>query len=98
MKHYLPALERSWLPTACGAVHSGLGGTQQSQLFFYPIHDHGPEFRHTEFEARSESVSGSVMSDSLQPHELYSPLGSSVHEIPGVGGHFFPQGIFPAPN
>ena len=49
MKPYLPALEHSCLPTACGAVHSGLGGTQQSQLFFYPIHDHGPEFRHTKF-------------------------------------------------
>ena len=31
-------------------------------------------------------LSGSVMSDSLQPHGLYSPPGSSVHgDSPGMG-------------
>ena len=44
-------------------------------------------------------VSRSVVSDSLQPHELYSPRGSSVHGIfqarIGVGCHFLLQGIFP---
>lgn len=34
---YSPALEPCWLPTACGAMHSRLGGTQQSQLFFTPF-------------------------------------------------------------
>ena len=42
----------------------------------------------------------SVLSDSLQHHGLYSPPGSSVHEIfPGkntaVGCHFLLQGNFP---
>ena len=45
-------------------------------------------------------LSLSVMSDSFQPHGLYSPPGSSVHgDSPGknigVGCHALLQGIFP---
>ena len=38
--------------------------------------------------------SRSVMSDSLRPHELYSPWNSSGHNT-GVGSHFLLQAIFP---
>ena len=43
----------------------------------------------------------SVMSDSLQPHELYSPPGSSVHGIfpgknTGVGCYFLLQKLYAA--
>ena len=43
----------------------------------------------------SESTSHSVVSDSLQPHELYSPW-NSPGQNPGVGSCFLLQGIFPA--
>ena len=43
----------------------------------------------------SESTSRSVVSDSLQPHELYSPW-NSPGQNPGVGSCFLLQGIFPA--
>ena len=39
-------------------------------------------------------VSHSVVSDSLQPHGLYSP-GNSPGQNPGVGCHALSQGIFP---
>ena len=46
-----------------------------------------------------ESVSRSVVSNSLQPCGLQPP-GSSVHDSPGknigIGSHVFLQGIFPA--
>ena len=49
---------------------------------------------------KSESVSRSVVSDSLRPHRLYSPLGSFVRgilqaRITGVDSHALLQGIFP---
>ena len=45
-------------------------------------------------------LSCSVVSDSLRPHGLYSPPGTSVHGVSpgkntGVGCHFLLQGIFP---
>ena len=46
------------------------------------------------FEVYSESESRIVMSDSLQPHELYSPWNSPVQNT-GVGGLSLLQGIFP---
>ena len=42
----------------------------------------------------SESESCWVMSNSLQPHRLYSPWNSSAQNT-GVGSLSFPQGIFP---
>ena len=46
------------------------------------------------FQARIlESESDSVMSDSLRPHELYSPCNSPGQNS-GVGCHFLLQGIF----
>ena len=42
----------------------------------------------------SESESPSVVSNSLQPHGLYSPWNSSGQNT-GVGSLFFLQGIFP---
>ena len=43
----------------------------------------------------NESESRSVVSDSLRPHDLYSPWNSPGHNI-GVGSHsFLLQGIFP---
>ena len=42
----------------------------------------------------SENESCSVMSDSLQPHGLYSPWNSPGHNA-GVGSHSLLQGIFP---
>ena len=42
------------------------------------------QIRKTEIQTASissQSVSHSVVSDSLQPHGLYSPPGSSVHVI-----------------
>ena len=44
--------------------------------------------------ATSESESCSVVSDSLQPRELYSPW-SSPGQKTGVGSHSLLQGIFP---
>ena len=44
--------------------------------------------------SESESESRSVMSDSLQLHELYSPW-TSPSQNTGVGCHFLLQGIFP---
>ena len=43
---------------------------------------------------QSESGSRSVLSDSLQPHGLYSPWNSPVQNT-GVGSLSFLQGIFP---
>ena len=47
----------------------------------------------------SESVSHSVMPDSLQPHGLQSNRLLCPWDFPGknigVGCHFLPQGIFP---
>ena len=43
---------------------------------------------------KSESESHSVVSDSLQPHGLYSPLNSPGQNT-GVGSLSFLQGIFP---
>ena len=48
-----------------------------------------------------KSESHSVVSDSLQPHELYSPPGSSVHGIfpgknTGVGCYFLLQKLYAA--
>ena len=43
---------------------------------------------------QSESESDSVMSDFLQPHELYSPWNSPGQNT-GVGSHSLRQGIFP---
>ena len=45
-------------------------------------------------QAPSESESCSVMSDSLRPHELYSPW-SSLGQNTGLGSLSFLQGIFP---
>ena len=42
----------------------------------------------------SESESHSVMSNSLQPHGLYSPW-NSLGQNTGVGSHSLLQGIFP---
>ena len=46
------------------------------------------------FYIESESESHSVVSDSLQPHRLYSPWNSQCQNT-GVGGLSFLQGIFP---
>ena len=43
---------------------------------------------------KGESESHSVMSDSLQPHGLYSPWNSPGQNT-GVGSHSLLQGIFP---
>ena len=43
---------------------------------------------------KSERESRSVVSDSLRPHELYSP-GNSPDQNTGVGSLFLFQGIFP---
>ena len=48
----------------------------------------------TLFSLKSESESHSVMSDSLQPHGLYSPWNSPGQNT-GVGGCFLLQGIVP---
>ena len=45
----------------------------------------------------SESESPSIMSDSLQPHGLYSPL-NSLSKNTGVGSLSLLQGIFPTPG
>ena len=42
----------------------------------------------------NESESHSIVSDSLQPHGLYSPWNSPGQDT-GVGSHFLLQGIFP---
>ena len=44
--------------------------------------------------SQKESESHSVMSDSLQPHGLYSPWNSPGQNT-GVGSHSLLQGIFP---
>jgi len=46
------------------------------------------------FYEKSESESHSVVSDSLQPHGLYSPWNSPGQNT-GVGSHSLLQGIFP---
>ena len=43
----------------------------------------------------SESESHSVLSNSLQPHGLYSPW-NSLGQNTGVGSHYILQGIFPS--
>ena len=43
---------------------------------------------------KSESESGSVVSDSLRPHGVYS-LWNSLGQNAGVGSHFLLLGIFP---
>ena len=66
--------------------------------FCYPMNCNPPGFSvHGIFQARipeSESESLSVMSDSLQPHELYSPWNSAGQNT-GVGSLSLLQGIFP---
>ena len=47
-----------------------------------------------EHEVKSESERHSVVSDSLWPHGLYSPL-NSLRQNTGVGSLSFLQGIFP---
>ena len=47
-----------------------------------------------EYEVKSESERHSVVSDSLWPHGLYSPL-NSLRQNTGVGSLSFLQGIFP---
>ena len=47
-----------------------------------------------EFSITSASESRSVVSDSWQPHGLYSPWNSPGQNT-GVGSCFFLQGIFP---
>ena len=44
-----------------------------------------------------EIESRSVVSDSLQPHGLYSPWNSPGQNT-GVDSHFLLQGIFPTPE
>ena len=44
-----------------------------------------------------ESESLSVVSNSLRPHELYSPWNSPGQNA-GVGSHFLLQGIIPNPG
>ena len=46
------------------------------------------------FKKSTETVSGSVVSDSLQPHGLYSPWNSSGHNSE-VDSLSLLQGIFP---
>ena len=48
----------------------------------------------TKYMSRSESESRSVVSDSLQPHELYSPR-NSLGQNTGVGSPSLLRGIFP---
>ena len=66
--------------------------------FCYLMNCNPPGFSvHGIFQARipeSESESLSVMSDSLQPHELYSPWNSAGQNT-GVGSLSLLQGIFP---
>ena len=68
----------SWSPR-----HKGLFSTGHTSK-------HSSNIRKSE----SENESHSVMSNSLQPHGLYSPWNSPGQNT-GVGSHSFLQGIFP---
>ena len=56
----------------------------QPKLIVHPVHWH-----------ENESVSRSVVSNSLQPHGLYLCPWNSPGKNTGVGCHCFSQGIFP---
>ena len=68
----------------------------------HPVLSHLSIHRHSQYNSapsalfyiESESESHSVVSDSLQPHGLYSPWNSQCQNT-GVGGLSFLQGIFP---
>ena len=59
------------------------------------VSSHQPtHFSHLTYLEKNESESHSVVSDSLQPHGLYSPL-NSLGQNTGMGSLSFLQGIFP---
>ena len=69
----------------------GVSMLMGSRLFFF--------FKYGDINVVSKylSESHSVVSDSLQPHELYSPWNSPGHNT-GVGSLSLLQGIFPNPG
>ena len=66
----------------------GSDGKNMPAMHEFSFLDFSPE------EGKSERESRSVVSDSLQPHGLYSPCNSPGQNT-GVGSHALLQGIFP---
>ena len=66
------------------------------KIFFFYSFGHTAQCIVSQFpDTESESVSHSLMSNSLQPHGLQPGLRNSSAKNTGVGSHFLLQGIFP---
>ena len=92
-RYVLCLAAKTW-PTLCDSMDCSPPDSSVHGIFLHcqadslPLNLREAQWRHT------DSENYSVVSDSLQPHGLYSPWNSSGQNT-GVGSHSLLQGIFP---